>query len=85
MARHWGRATAAGGVPFRFAPAEGTAFFASSRWRKAEFRSMWDESLRLRRTIPLAGFWAFVTRFYPAKSREAMRRMSGIVLLERAD
>lgn len=80
MARTWGKSVAQG-APFRFAPAEGTAFFAPSGWREAEFRSMWDESLRLKRSMPLARFWNFVGKLYPKKTREAMRRMSGIVLL----
>jgi len=83
MERTWGRSLAAGGAPFKFAPAEGTAFFASLGWREAEFRSTWEESLRLHRTMPLAGLWNFLGRFYPKKKQEEIRRMAGIVLLER--
>lgn len=82
MARTWGRAVAAG-APFQFAPAEGTSFFQAHGWREAEFRSMWDESLRLRRTMPLAWLWNLVGKLYPKSKREEFRRMSGIVLLER--
>jgi methyltransferase (TIGR00027 family) len=83
MERTWGRSLAAGGAPFKFAPAEGTAFFASLGWREAEFRSTWEESLRLHRTMPLAGLWNFLGRFYPRKKQEEIRRMAGIVLLQR--
>jgi methyltransferase (TIGR00027 family) len=83
MARTWGKAVRQG-APFRFAPAEGTAFFAPAGWREAEFRSMWDESLRLKRSMPLAGFWNLVGKLYPKKTREEMRRMSGIVLMKRS-
>jgi methyltransferase (TIGR00027 family) len=83
MAKTWGRAVAAGNAPFRFAPAEGTRLFAAHGWREAQFRSTWEESLRLKRTVPLAWLWNFVTRFYPHAKREEMRRMSGTVLLER--
>jgi methyltransferase (TIGR00027 family) len=82
MARTWGRSVEQG-APFRFAPAEGTAFFAPAGWREAEFRSMWDESLRLKRSMRFAGFWNLVGKLYPKKTREEMRRMSGIVLLQR--
>lgn len=82
MARTWGKAVHQG-APFRFAPAEGTAFFEPAGWREVEFRSMWDESLRLKRSMPLAGFWNLVGKLYPKKTREEMRRMSGIVLLEK--
>jgi hypothetical protein len=83
MERTWGRSLAAGGAPFKFAPVEGTAFFAPLGWREAEFRSTWEESLRLDRTMPLARLWNFLGRFYPKKKQEEIRRMAGIVLLER--
>ncbi|OLC08535.1 MAG: hypothetical protein AUH42_01195 [Gemmatimonadetes bacterium 13_1_40CM_70_11] len=83
MEKTWGRAVAAGNAPFRFAPAEGTRFFEPVGWREVEFRSTWDESLRLKRTMPLAKLWTFLGRFYSKARREEMRRMSGIVLLER--
>lgn len=82
MARTWGKAVSHG-APFRFAPAEGTAFFAAAGWREAEFRSMWEESLRLKRSMRFAGFWNLVGKLYPKKMREEMRRMSGIVLMKK--
>ncbi|HVH09801.1 MAG TPA: SAM-dependent methyltransferase [Gemmatimonadales bacterium] len=85
MEKTWGRAVAAGGAPFRFAPAEGTRFFASHGWGEAEFRSTWDEANRLGRAdVPLAWLWRLLARASSAKRREEMRRMSGIVLLKRA-
>ena len=58
-------------------------FFEAHGWREAEFRSMWDESLRLKRSMPLARFWNVIGKLYPKSKREEFRRMSGIVLLER--
>jgi methyltransferase (TIGR00027 family) len=84
LARTWGDQLARGGAPFRFAPAEGSAFFAPLGWREVEFRSMWDESLRLKRSIPFARFWSLIGRLYPARKQEEFRRMSGMLLLERA-
>ena len=83
MERTWGKSLAAGGAPFKFAPAEGTAFFDAFGWREAEYRSTWEESLRLHRTLPLAGLWNFLGRFYTRKKQEEIRRMAGIVLLRR--
>ena len=83
MEKTWGRAVAAGNAPFRFAPAEGARFFEMHGWREAEFRSMWEESLRLKRTVRLAWLWTLVGRLYPKSKREEFRRMSGIVLLKR--
>jgi len=83
MEKTWGRAVAAGNAPFQFAPAEGTRFFQPQGWQEAEFRSMWEESLRLKRSMPLAWLWNLIGRLYPKSKREEFRRMSGIVLLQR--
>jgi len=83
LERTWRRATAAGNVPLQFGPAEGTRFFQAQGWQEAEFRSMWEESLRLKRTMRLAWLWNLVGRLYPKAKREEFRRMSGIVLLRR--
>src|SRR5881397_580582 len=84
MERTWGRAVAAGNAPFQFAPAEGSHFFQPQGWQETEFRSMWEESLRLKRSMPLAWLWNLIGRLYPKSKREEFRRMSGIVLLQRS-
>jgi methyltransferase (TIGR00027 family) len=83
LRRTWQPKLEAANAPMRFAPAEGTAFFAPCGWREAEFHSMWEESLRLRRSVPLAPLWNFVTRLRSKKKQEEIRRFSGIVVLER--
>ena len=82
MSKTWGRAVA-DNAPFQFAPPEGTRFFEPLGWREAEFRSTWDESLRLKRTMRLAWLWSLLGRLYPKRKREEFRRFSGIVLLAR--
>ncbi len=81
MERSWGKQVAAGGAPFRFAPAEGTAFFARLGWREEAYRSMGEEAERLGR----APWWwpipKLLGHFTSAKKREEARRMSGCVLL----
>lgn len=84
VASNWGRAVRQGNAPFRFAPREGTAFFARHGWREAEFRSTWDEAWRLNRKPALAWLWRVLGTLQPRK-REAGRRMSSIVLLEAAE
>jgi len=74
----------AGKAPSRFAPADGTAFFAPMGWREHEFRSIWDESLRLKRSVPGAPFWHWLSKLTPRRYA-AMRRMSAVVLLENTD
>jgi len=82
LARNWSPQLAAGNAPMQFAPAEGTVFFAEHGWREAEFRSTWDESLRLKRTMKGAWLWQLLGRLSSKPRREEARRMSGIVLLE---
>ena len=82
LERQWQPKLKQGNAPFRFGPAEGTAFFEPHGWREAEFRSTWDESKRLKRTMPGAWLWTLLSKFQSAQRREAGRRMSGIVLLE---
>ena len=72
---------AAANAPFRFAPAEGTGFFAPMGWREVEFRSTWDESLRIKRSVPAAPLWHWLSKLTPRRYA-AVRRMSGIVLME---
>jgi methyltransferase (TIGR00027 family) len=84
LERTWAPALKAGNAPMQFAPAENTAFFAPLGWREVEYRSMFDESIRLNRTMPMARFWKFVGRCFPRKKREEFQRFSGVVLLEQA-
>ena len=84
LARTWGSALAAGNAPMQFAPAEGTRFFGPYGWREREYRSMFDESIRLNRTMRFARFWRRIGMLYPKKKREEFKRFSGIVLLELA-
>jgi len=82
LEKQWQPKLTQGNAPFRFGPAEGTAFFEPYGWQEAEFRSTWDESKRLKRTMPGAWLWTLLSTFQSAQKREAGRRMSGIVLLE---
>jgi methyltransferase (TIGR00027 family) len=83
MSRDWGKSVAAGNAPFRFAPAEGTRFFAPSGWRELEYRSALDEARRLHREMRLMWLWRFLGRLGSAARRERIRRFSGFVVLER--
>jgi methyltransferase (TIGR00027 family) len=82
LARQWQPMLAGGNAPFRFGPEENTAFFAPFGWRELEFRPHWEESLRLKRTMPHAWLWNLLRRLQPRRQREAMQRFSGIMLLE---
>jgi methyltransferase (TIGR00027 family) len=82
--RRLGSQLQAGNAPMRFGPAESTAFFQPFGWREIEFRSTWDESLRLRRTVRLAWLWNLLGKLGGAKKRAQFRRFSGIALMERS-
>jgi methyltransferase (TIGR00027 family) len=83
MNRMWGKAVAAGNAPFRFAPADSAAFFASVGWRETAFRSMMDEARRLKREMRLMWLWRLLGHLAPRARREEFRRMSGVIMLER--
>jgi len=82
MTRTWGKSLPES-APFRFAPAESTEFFLPYGWREALFLSLWEESLRLNRTMKGARFWNLIGKLYPKRMRERFRRFSGLILLER--
>ena len=84
MMRRYQSNLGAANAPMIFGPAEGTAFFTPFGWREREFRSIFHESLRLKRTIRFAPLWVFLGRLASKKTREARSRFSGVVLLERA-
>jgi len=83
LEKQWAPKLKEGNAPFRFGPAEGTAFFTPFGWRETEFRSTWDESFRLQRTMRGAWLWKLLSHLQPKAKQEAGRRMSGIVLLQR--
>lgn len=83
LAKSWGPIVAAGNAPFQFGPAESTEFFRPLGWRELEWRPIFEESLRLKRTMPFARFWKLVGSLMPKKKREEFKRFSGIALLER--
>lgn len=85
MARRWKGPQGLANAPFRFAPAEGTAFFAPYGWREREFRSTMTEAKRLKRAPASSWMWMLFMPFMPKERREMMKRFSGYALLERAE
>jgi hypothetical protein len=83
LAKTWGTRLAAGKSPLQFAPAENTRFFGPYGWKEREYRSMFEESIRLKRTVRFASLWKLLGKLYPRKKREELKRFSGIALLER--
>lgn len=82
LEKRWSPALRDGNAPFLFGPAENTAFFAPAGWREREFRSHWDEAVRLRRGMRGMAFWRVLMALQPRAMQERDRRMSGIMLLE---
>ena len=79
----WQSCLKAAKAPFQFAPDNSAEFFEPLGWHEAEFRSIWDESLRLDRSTPMAWWWSVFGKPAFAGSHEGLRRMAGIALLER--
>jgi methyltransferase (TIGR00027 family) len=82
LEKRWSPKLRDGNAPFLFGPAEGTAFFEPFGWKEREFRSHWDESLRLERTMPGIWFWRMLMAITPDARREKMKRISGMMLLQ---
>lgn len=85
LTRRHGKHLAAADAPFRFAPAAGTKFFETYGWREREFRSTFDEALRLNRAMRGAWLFKLLVGLQPPKKREETSRMGGMVLLERTE
>jgi methyltransferase (TIGR00027 family) len=83
LEKSWAPALRAANAPFRFGPAESTRFFEPMGWREVEFRSMFDEAIRLKRAMPLARLWRLIGTLAPKRKREEFRRFSGVALLAR--
>lgn len=83
MNKYWGREARAGSAPFQFAPAEGTAFFEPFGWRESSFRSAIEEARRLNREMNYMWLYRILSVLSTARRREEIRRMSGMVMLER--
>lgn len=84
MARRWKGPQGLANAPFRFAPAEGTGFFAPFGWREREYRSTMTEAKRLKRAPGNSWMWALFVPFMSKERREMMKRFSGYVMLEKA-
>ncbi len=81
LERTWSPKLRAGNAPFVFGPREGTDFFSPFGWKESEFRSHWDESIRLKRTMKGAWFWRAMMAITPKRKREKIKRISGMMLL----
>jgi methyltransferase (TIGR00027 family) len=81
LQRLWARHLAA--TPFRFAPAEGSAFFLPLGFREVEFRSQIEDVLRIDRAPWFIRLVGWSERFMDPQRREQVMRMSGVVRLER--
>lgn len=80
----WRAQLDAADAAFRFAPADAGAFFEPLGWRESEFHSTWTDAIRLGRPAPMA---LFCNPWLPWSSfaiEPALKRLSGVVLLEPA-
>jgi methyltransferase (TIGR00027 family) len=85
MHKSWGKSAAKGNAPFKFGPEDSAAFFGALGWREVVYRSQMEEAQRLKREMRMMWMWRLIGRFMSAKRRAAMKKMSGIILLERGD
>jgi len=83
MHKSWGKTAAAGNAPFKFGTADSAAFFGALGWKEIRFLSQVEEARRLKREMRGMWLWRLMSLFMPKKRREAGKRMSAIILLER--
>jgi methyltransferase (TIGR00027 family) len=81
--KQWAPTLAAGRAVLQFAPESGTRFFEPYGWREIDYRSTFEEGIRLRRHMRGAWFYRLIGKLAGNKGREKMRRIGGIALLER--
>lgn len=84
MGKSWGAAVAAGNAPFQFGPADGPRFFSKHGFRELEWRSFFDEGIRLNRTFRFARLFRLLGALSSAKRKEQFRYFSGVMLLGRS-
>jgi hypothetical protein len=69
-------------APFQIAPRDSAGFFGPLGWHETSFRFTLDEAIRLQRSPRMAQWWdAFVPPWWRS-SRQNLRRMSGVALME---
>jgi methyltransferase (TIGR00027 family) len=67
---------------FRFAPLDAKAYFRELSWLETEFHSTWTDSIRLWRVAPNALMWDRFLKWSSPAAEMALKRMSGVALLE---
>ena len=82
MGMVWSSQLNAADAAFRFAPADAEAYFRDLHWRQTEFHSTWTESIRMGRPAPGAPVWDMMLKWSVPAAEIAMKRMSGVALLE---
>lgn len=70
------------GATFRFAPDDAKSYFRELNWLETEFHSTWTDSMRLGRVAPNALMWDSFLKWTSPATERALKRMSGIALLE---
>jgi methyltransferase (TIGR00027 family) len=79
LKRKMGQQVAAAGAPFKFAPAEGTGFFAPFGWQASDVQSLLTTAARLRR-VPL--FLRLMTLWPESTGRQGSRPWGGVCLMK---
>jgi O-methyltransferase involved in polyketide biosynthesis len=84
MVKTYNRALAEGNARMQWAlPVQG-GFFEPLGWRELRFHSFSEEGKRLKREMPLSWVWDLLLWIVPEAKKQELRRMSGIILLERS-
>jgi methyltransferase (TIGR00027 family) len=80
----WSYQLNAAEASFQFAPDDARAYFRELEWVETEFHSTWTDSIRLGRVAPNGLAWDALVKWAGPAAEAALKRMSGIALLEPA-
>ncbi len=72
-------------APFRFYPPDWYGFFRERGWSPKETRYSGEIAVEMKRRPPMPWFATLMFRFMPKKTKEEAMRMTGYMVLERAE
>jgi methyltransferase (TIGR00027 family) len=82
--RRWRRELQQAQTHYQFAPEEGTKFFLPHGWREAEFHALFENSIRINRTMGALWIFRVFELLAPKRAADMIEKWrAGVVLLER--
>jgi hypothetical protein len=82
--RRWGRNLTQAQTHYQFAPENGAKFFLSYGWCEAEFHALFENSIRVNRTVRRLWMFRLIELLAPKNAADMIEKWhAGVVLLQR--